>query len=552
MTTPDRPIHPAAKMYATEASAGLLSRREFLARVTALGVPAAIAYGLLGLEAPAARAQTVRAGGTLRIQMDVQPMKDPRLWDWSEIANFGRGWLEYLVELQQDGSFRGMLLEAWDANEDATEYVLHLRPGVKWNNGDSFTVEDVAHNIRRWCEADVEGNSMTTRMGDLVDPGTGRIRDDAIELVDDLTLRLRLPSPDIALIANVADYPAAIVHRSYHGGDPIAQPIGTGPFLPEAYEVGVRGVLVNNEDHDWWGARILGGATLDRIEFLDFGTDPANWVEAIETGVVDMLYESVGEFVAVLDTLDLVKSEAVTANTLVIRANQRAEIDGRRPYADARVRKALQLAVDNSILLELGYLDLGVVAENHHVAPVHPEYAEIEDPAVDPARAVELLEEAGMAGFQHELISLDDDYQRVTADAVAAQLLDADIPVARTILPISAFTANWTQFPFSVTEWNHRPLGVQVLALAYRSGQPWNETGFSNARFDELLAKAMAIADADQRREIMAELERIMQAEGVVIQPYWRTTFRHYREEVTGAQMHPTFEIHLYKLGLLA
>ncbi len=48
----------------------------------------------------------------------------------------------------------------------------------------------------------------------------------------------------------------------------------------------------------------------------------------------------------------------------------------------------------------------------------------------------------------------------------------------------------------------------------------------------------------------MADIERLMQEEGVILQPYWRSTFRHYRENVTGAEMHPTFEIHAYKLGL--
>ena len=40
-------------------------------------------------------------------------------------------------------------------------------------------------------------------------------------------------------------------------------------------------------------------------------------------------------------------------------------------------------------------------------------------------------------------------------------------------------------YPFSSTNWNQRPLGVQVLALAYRSGEAWNECAFNNAEFDE-------------------------------------------------------------------
>ena len=97
-----------------------------------------------------------------------------------------------------------------------------------------------------------------------------------------------------------------------------------------------------------------------------------------------------------------------------------------------------------------------------------------------------------------------------------------------------------------------RPLGVQILALAYRSGEAWNESAFSNKEFDENLAKAMSIADADKRREVMKTLETIMQEEGVLIQPYWRSLYRHHKENVHGIDMHPTFEHHHYKWSVSA
>ncbi|MEO0937817.1 MAG: ABC transporter substrate-binding protein [Pseudomonadota bacterium] len=542
LTRTGKPLPKEVVDSAAKVGTDPISRREFLATASAFGATAAVAYGMLGLTAPAAKAAAHQMGGTVRIQMEVRALKDPRTNDWSQIANFSRGWLEYLVLYQNDGTFAPSLLESWEISDDATQYTLNVRRGVMWNNGEELTAEHVAFNIEGWCEKDVEGNSMAGRFATLIDNDTGKAIDGAIEIVDSHTIRLNLPAADITLIAGMADYPAAIMHPSTPRSDILSAPIGTGPYLPESLEVGVRSVLVRNEGHTYWNAG--NAAFMDRIEYIDYGTDPSAWVAAGEADEIDMTYSIDGEFIDIFDTIDgFNRNEIATASTIVIRPNQLAEVDGMKPYADARVRRALAMAVDNSILLELGYAGRGIPAENHHVGPMHPEYAELEPRMADPEGAKALLEEAGMADFEHELISIDDAWRKDTTDAVAAQLRDAGIPVKRTILPGSTFWNDWVKYPFSSTNWNHRPLGVQIWALAYRSGEAWNEFGWSNAEFDGILTEALATADVEKRRALMAQGQKLIQDEGVTIQPYWRSLYNHTKEGLVGGEHHISFEI---------
>src|SRR3546814_16440182 len=98
---------------------------------------------------------------------------------------------------------------------------------------------------------------------------------------------------------------------------------------------------------------------------------------------------------------------------------------------------------------------------------------------------------------------------------------EAGIRAAIKVVPNAQYWNVWLTAPLGATVWAHRPLGVINLALAYRTGVPWNESSYTNPTFYRLLDEAESMPDPNDRREQMDGIEQTMQGEGHIVHNIW-------------------------------
>jgi peptide/nickel transport system substrate-binding protein len=518
---------------------GRIDRREFLRVGTFLGLSATAAYGIvakvLGPTAAPARAEsTPTKGGVLKVSMRIPELKSPHTYSWSYDSNNARQVNEYLTRTGADNVTRPWLLESWEPSDDLVTWTLRLRRGVTWNNGERFVADHVVWNLKRMLDPAVGSSFLGLMDGFLLtrEGGETRLWDaSAIEAVDDYTVRLNGRSPQLAVPENLFHYPALMLWPESEGvwGEGA---IGTGPFTVETVEVGRRVVL--KARRGYWGI----GPYLDELHFIDHGDDPSAEAAALNSRQVQGQYEaSITQYEVLRRVSHLQMHNIVSAQTAVARMKVNVE-----PFDDPRVRKAMRLALDTRDLLQIAHLNIGAPGEHHHVALVHPEYVRIGAMGNDPKSARALLAEAGYPnGFETEITCRQDPaWEPVAAQAMAEMWKKIGIQVRVNVVPSSQYWEVWTQVPFGLTAWTHRPLGTMVLALAYRSGVPWNESDYANPIFDSLLNEAEGALDIDARRTIMAQLEEIMLEDGPICLPLWRGMFSFWDNSIKGFHQHPT------------
>jgi peptide/nickel transport system substrate-binding protein len=489
-----------------------------------LGVSIASARGVLGIPAAnAAASSTPRQGGTLRFVCSVQQMTDPAATTWIEASNLFRNSVEFLTYVDSDNVTHPYLAESWHPSQDLKTWDFKLRAGVRWSNGDPFSVQDVVFNIRRWIAPDSKSPNRTTFAAIT-----------AIEPVDELRFRLHLSRPVCSLPEHLYAATCPILHRKFEeqGANWPRHPIGTGPFQLTDYHVSRIAVFKRREGY--WGQ----AAYLDEIRYLDLGTEIATHVAALAAGQVDLLYRltiSELDLVRRFPTMQLLSEPS--AQTLVMRMQQ-----DKKPFNDVRVRKAVVLSSDREQMLRLAYRNYGVLGEHHHVAPFHPDYFRLPPIKRDVETARRLLAQAGYPDGIDLTLALGNTqgrYEQDTAQILQQNCAEAGIRLSLQVIPAAEYWTIWDKVPFGMTYWGHRPLGVMVLELAYRSGSVWNESHFANAKFDAALDRALGILDPHERSAAMGDAERILQEEAVMVQAYFPRKFTVAGARVRGFRADP-------------
>ena len=548
-------VHPGVEQMKKALADGKCSRREFLRTVTLLGVSATAAYSMAGLPnfVPSAHAAQ-KKGGVLKFGMQVQEMADPATYSWTQKSIVARHIIEYLVETGPDNITRPYLAERWEASDDLKTWTFHLRKGVKWSNGDDFNADDVVFNFTRWLDPKTGSSNLGLFNAMLEETGkkdakgnpVKRMTKNAVQKVDSHTVRLNLNSPVLSIPENLYNYPTGIVHRNFEkeGGDLSKNPVGTGPYTLTEFKVGELAVLKKRKE-PYWGGEVF----LDEVRFIDLGEDAGAYLAAIASKQVDGIYGLDLTTLEAAKNIPGIKVVSIpSTQTGVIRMKV-----NKKPFTDVRVRKAVQKTCDARRQLDIAHQGLGIVAEHHHVATIHPEYFALPPFKQDIEGAKKLLAEAGYPNGIEMTCNVGNTEGVWEQDSVAVLKEDAakaGINIKMNVMPQAQYWDVWTKAPLSLTSWTHRPLAVMVLGLAYRTGVPWNESSYANPEFDAALTEAESTLDVEHRRVKMEKVEKILQGDAVMVQPFFRSVFTAVRDNVVGFEMHPTRYYRFHKVSL--
>ncbi|MEM1344242.1 MAG: ABC transporter substrate-binding protein [Pseudomonadota bacterium] len=481
---------------------GRVSRRTFLARAAALGVAAPVAARVLGHAE--AQAATPIKGGDLVLGNaggSTTDSLDPASWASQVPLNFSRTWAETLVFTDpNDGSAQPMLAESWEASADAKTWAFKIRKGVTFHNGREMTVEDVVASLQRHSNEDAKSGAL----GIMKTIGSDFSADG-----DNLVVKLETANADLPFL--LSDY-----HLAIQPGGGFEAPdagIGTGAYIIEVNEPGVRHTAVKNPNH--WNPDV---GHYDSVTVLVINDDTAR-IAALTSGKAHTINRVAPKTVDLLRRAPGVAINNVSGRGHYVFINH---IDT-EPFTNNDLRLALKFAVDREELVDKILNGLGSVGNDF---PINGAYAlfpeEIEQRPFDPDQAAFHYKKSGHDGSPIVLRTSNAAFPGAEDAAVLyqASCQKAGIPLEIKREPADGYWSNvWNTQPFCVSYWGGRPTQDQMYSVAYQSTADWNDTRFKRDDFDKLLIEARGELDQTRRKELYTEMALTLRDEGGLILP---------------------------------
>lgn len=490
-----------------------VQRRQVIGFGAAMGLAGMFPLPLLGQSS----SDTPSAGGTLVLAEFPEPTLltsaliaaaatnniSPKIFD---------GLLSYDVETLQPVP---QLAERWEQSEDGLTLTFFLRDGVRWHDGQPFTSADVAFTI---SEVLVNFNSRGKAI-------YGNVT--AVDTPDQLTVVLRLSKPAPYILSGLSSWISQILPKHlYEGTDLLTNPhntapIGTGPYKLAEWERGNYMRLVRNEDY-WDQPRPY----LDGILYR-FLPDSASRAAALEAGDVHVVGESKvpgSDMIRLSEDPRLqyeTKGYAMLASMHFFQFNLKNE-----KFQDVRVRRAFAHAIDRDFIVKNIWYGYGSAATGP-LSPVLTTFYSDTVPAYafDPAKAETLLDEAGFPrgadGVRmriiHDVAQNGEAFPR-TAEFLRDGLSKIGVEVEVRTSDFASFSRRvYTDRDFETANYYTScgpdpAIGAQRVywSKAYIDGVSYsNGSGYNNPEMDRILEAAQIEPDAEARRALYADFQRL-------------------------------------------
>jgi dipeptide transport system substrate-binding protein len=445
------------------------------------------------------------------------------------------------------------LAESWEISEDGTEYTFRLRDNAVVHSNESFTpsrpanADDVIFSFERQLDPEhpfhayVEGASWEyfngMSMPDLIQ---------SIEKVDDMTVKFVLTRPEAPFLANLAMDFASILSQEY--ADSLAEsgalsdlnqkPIGTGPFRFVAYQ---PDAVIRYQAHaDYWD----GKQPIDDLVFA-ITTDASVRQQKLIAGECHVMpYPNPADVASLQDNPDIQVMEQQGLNVGYLAYNTRMP-----PFDDARVRKALNMAINKEAILDAVFQGAGQIATNP-IPPTMWSYNDaIEDDPYDPDAAQALLEEAGAAGLSMKVWAMPVQRPYNPNARRMAELIQADF--AEIGVDVEIISYEWGEYLDRSKDLERD--GAVLLGWTGDNGDPdnflavllgcdavggANRAQWCNEEFDGLIQQAK-VGTTEERTALYEEAQVVFKREAPWGTIAHSVVFMPMRAEVTGYVMDP-------------